>query len=43
MVAIQGNEITSIPLKDTAGRVKTVPPDHALVRGARLLGTSFGD
>jgi 6-phosphofructokinase 1 len=43
MVAIQGNEITSIPLKDTAGRVKTVPPDHALVGGARLLGTSFGD
>ena len=43
MVALQGTEITSIPLKDTAGRVKTVPPDHALVRGSRLLGTCFGD
>lgn len=43
MVALQGNEICSIPLKETAGKVKVIPPDNALVRGARLLGTSFGD
>ena len=43
MVALQGSAITSVPLKETAGRVKVVPADHALVRGARLLGTCFGD
>ncbi|MFO0966480.1 MAG: ATP-dependent 6-phosphofructokinase [Gemmataceae bacterium] len=43
MVCLKGSEITSIPLEKVAGRVKLVPPDHALIRAARRVGTNFGD
>lgn len=43
MAALHNNEIISVPIKDTIARLRTVPPDHQLVRAARALGTSFGD
>lgn len=43
MVTLEGNKISSIPLKETAGRLKTVDPEEALVDEARRLGTCFGD
>jgi ATP-dependent phosphofructokinase / diphosphate-dependent phosphofructokinase len=43
MVCFQDGEITSVPLKKVAGRTKHVPPDHELIRCARLVGTCFGD
>ena len=43
MVALQCNEIVGVPLKETVGKIKTVPPDGELVRIARSLGIAFGD
>jgi hypothetical protein len=30
-------------MMETAGRVRTVPPEHEIVRAARGLGIAFGD
>jgi 6-phosphofructokinase 1 len=43
MVALQGAEVTGVPLEEVAGKTKLVPPDHPLIRAARRVGTSFGD
>jgi 6-phosphofructokinase 1 len=43
MVSLKGAEVTSVPLEDVAGKTKLVPPDHALIRAARRVGTNFGD
>ena len=42
MVAIHGTEIVPVPLKETAGRTKTVPPEHEWIRTARLVETCMG-
>ena len=43
-LAVQQNgKIDSIPISDAAGKVRTVPTDHVLVRAARAIGTCFGD
>lgn len=43
MVALQGSEVTSIPLKDTAGKLNLVSARNPMIREARLLGVCFGD
>jgi 6-phosphofructokinase 1 len=43
MVAYRGETCRPVPLEKVAGRRKEVPPDHPLVRSARLVGTCFGD
>ena len=43
MVAVQNDCIVPVPLKDVAGKLKTVPPDGEVVRAARALGLSMGD
>ena len=43
MVCLQGSEVTSVPIEQVAGKLKTVPPDHPLIRAARRVGTNFGD
>ena len=43
MVAVQGDKIVPVPLKDVAGKLKGVPVDGELVRTARDLGLSMGD
>ena len=43
MVAIVNNKTKKVPLKDVAGKLKTVAPDDQLVKEAKLLGISFGD
>ena len=43
MVAIQNRVITSVPLKEVAGKLKTVDPGSDIIAEARLLGISFGD
>ena len=43
MVVIRNNEITGIPLEESAGKLKTVDPNASIVEEARLLGLSFGD
>jgi 6-phosphofructokinase 1 len=42
MVALQGNEIKSVPIKEVAGRVRKVPLDSSLLKMAQSLGTSLG-
>ena len=43
MVAVQNDRIVPVPLKEVAGRLKTVPVDGELVRAARELGLCMGD
>jgi 6-phosphofructokinase 1 len=43
MVCLKGSEVTSVPMKDVAGKLKLVTPDHPLLRAARHVGTNFGD
>jgi len=43
MVAIQNHVITTVPLSEVAGKLKTVDPQSDMIAEARLLGISFGD
>jgi 6-phosphofructokinase len=43
MMAVKGDDIVPVPLQEVAGRLKLVPPDHASVQAARLVGTCMGD
>jgi ATP-dependent phosphofructokinase / diphosphate-dependent phosphofructokinase len=43
MVSLIDNNITSIPLADTIGKTRLVPPDNSLITYARKIGTCFGD
>ncbi len=42
MVAMKGGDIGSTAIKDVAGRLRVVTPDHPWVRAARSLGISLG-
>ncbi len=42
MVALQQNEITSVPLDAVANRTRTVPPEAPMLAAALAVGTSFG-
>ncbi|MDR2109726.1 MAG: 6-phosphofructokinase [Spirochaetaceae bacterium] len=42
MVALKGNEISSVDLSVPAGKVKSVPPDHYLIDTAISVGTCMG-
>lgn len=42
MVALKGNEITSVPLADVAGKLKVVTESHDLVVQGRRMGVCFG-
>ncbi|MGB2822879.1 MAG: ATP-dependent 6-phosphofructokinase, partial [Phycisphaerae bacterium] len=39
VVVQQAGRIDSVPIKHVARKVRTVPPDHPLIRAARALGT----
>jgi ATP-dependent phosphofructokinase / diphosphate-dependent phosphofructokinase len=43
MVALRGTEIVPVPIADAIASLRTVPPDHPLVRAARSTGVRFGD
>ncbi len=43
MVALQGNTIRAVPLREAVKRIKQVPADSDMVTTARQLGISFGD
>ncbi|WP_321425209.1 ATP-dependent 6-phosphofructokinase [uncultured Bacteroides sp.] len=42
MIALQGNEISSIPLDEVAGKLKVVTEDQDLVVQGRRMGICFG-
>ena len=43
MVALKGQEISSVPLKDVGARTRLVPPDFPLIGKGRKMGICFGD
>ncbi len=43
MVSLHGSQITSVPLAEAVGKLKTVPAAGELVYFAKNIGTSFGD
>jgi ATP-dependent phosphofructokinase / diphosphate-dependent phosphofructokinase len=43
MVALKGDEVTSVGLDEPASKARLVPTDHPLIESARLVGTCFGD
>jgi ATP-dependent phosphofructokinase / diphosphate-dependent phosphofructokinase len=43
VVVSRGQEISTIPMVECAGKVRTVPPEHELVQTSRALGIAFGD
>ncbi|MEW6379348.1 MAG: 6-phosphofructokinase [bacterium] len=43
MACLHGQEISSVPLSEAVNRLRLVPPDSALVKTAREVGTSMGD
>lgn len=43
MVAVQNDKIVAVPLKEVAGKLKSVPVDSELIATARELGLSMGD
>jgi len=42
LVVWKNGGLDSIPLRQVAGRIKTIPMNHPLVRSAKALNTSFG-
>ncbi|MCD7901154.1 MAG: 6-phosphofructokinase [Bacteroides sp.] len=42
MIALKGNEITSLPLNEVAGKLNLVTEDHDLVIQGRRMGVCFG-
>jgi phosphofructokinase-like protein len=43
VVVSRGMEIGSVSMLECAGKVRTVPTDHEMIRTARGLGIAFGD
>ncbi len=43
LVVYLNNEVTAIPLEETAGKLKYVDPDCQMIKEAKSLGISFGD
>lgn len=43
MVALVNNKVVSVPLKEIAGKLKSVPADCELIDTAKMMGISFGE
>ena len=43
MVALDPPHMKPVPLAEAVSRLKTVPPDHELIRSGRAMDISFGD
>lgn len=43
MTALINGKIVPVPLKDIAGKLKTVPKDCEIIQSAKNIGISFGD
>ncbi len=42
MVAVKGNEIVPVPLKEVSGRLRLIQPDNKMVAMGRQIGVCFG-
>ena len=43
MVGYKNREMVKVPLKEVAGKLKTVDPKARIIKEAKLMGVSFGD
>ena len=43
MIAMVNDKTKRVPLKDVAGKLKTVDPDCQMIKEAKTIGISFGD
>lgn len=43
LVVMKNDDVTAIPLKETAGKLKYVDPKDDIIASAKMLGISFGD
>ncbi|MBO4376365.1 MAG: 6-phosphofructokinase [Lachnospiraceae bacterium] len=43
MVGYKNREIVKVPLEEVAGKLKSVDPDAAIIKEAKMLGICFGD
>ena len=43
MTALVNGKVVPVPLKDVAGKLKTVPTDCEIIQSAKNIGVSFGD
>ena len=43
MVCIKNGEVDKVPLQEVAGRLKTVDPNCAMIKEAKMVGICFGD
>ena len=43
MIGMVNGKTTRVPLKDVAGKLKTVEPDCPMIKEAKTMGISFGD
>ncbi len=43
LIIFRGGRAQTMPLRETAGLLKTVPVDHPLIEEARSIGIGFGD
>lgn len=43
LVVLKNNKLTSVPLSQVAGKVRTVPVNSSLIKAARAVNTCFGD
>lgn len=43
LVAMQNDKVVPVPLKEIAGKLKSVPPDCDMVKEAKMLGITFGE
>ena len=43
LVVRKRGELASIPISQVANKIRTVPPDHPLIRAARAVGTIFAN
>lgn len=43
MIGYKNREMVKVPLKEVAGKLKTVDPNAMIIKEAKMLGVSFGD
>ncbi len=43
LVVMKNGKISSVPLSQVAGKTRTVPKNHPLIKAARAVNTCFGD
>lgn len=43
LVVLKDGKLSSVPLSQVAGKIKTVPKNHPLIKAARAVNTCFGD